>query len=204
MSEAIDIALAEYNALRAEILATLDAKDKTVTFGVAALTLLITITASFWSHRALVAIVLMAIVPLVSMAALVQWIGKIMAIERLGAYIEGLESALRTMCEPLAVLSSVMRWERYNSVRSQNWCTPDYRWLDVGAVVYFPLIAGLSIALGAYRAYGGHETAVIIIAAVEGVLLLGTTLTFGWTLVRTGDRGRASFHTEFGSAAAQD
>jgi hypothetical protein len=68
----------------------------------------------------------------------------------------------------------------------QKWWTPSYEWHDFGAVGIFVVLALGSIALGAYRAYAGHEGAVLALLGSELTLLslFATALIFELATVR--------------------
>lgn len=89
---------------------------------------------------------------------------------RVGVYLEGLEDALRTAYSE--VPPAVLVWEKtLAKARPRNWWTPHYEWNDFGALGIFLLLAAGSIALGAYRAYDGHEATVVVVVLLESVAL---------------------------------
>jgi len=186
------VALAEYQAQRAEVLAAIQARQQTLTFGAAALSILVAGAFHVWDNRLLAAIAFLIVIPIVSVAVLIQWAGQVIALERNGAYLGGLEKAIRGAYG--AVPNPVLTWEARQSAPTGP--KPDYRWHEVAAFVVFGLFAGGSVALGAYRASHHHSGLVFSVTAVMGLIVAATLVWLGAELLGIGAT-REAFEREF-------
>jgi hypothetical protein len=167
----INGALAEYEAHRAEVLSEAAAQQQTLALGATAVGILVAGGFNVWDDQLLASVAFLAAVPLLSVLILVQWAGRAIGLMRVGVYLEGLEDALRTAYSQ--VPPAVFIWEKtLAKARPRNWWTPHYEWNDFGALAVFFLLAAGSIALGAYRAYDGHEGTVVVVVSLESVVLL--------------------------------
>jgi hypothetical protein len=105
----LDSALAEYEALRAEVLATLRAQQAILTFGTAALGVLAAGAFNVWDDAAVVAIVFLGVTPLLSGIVLVIWAGEYVRRLRAGAHLKQLEAIIRDGIP--GTPEGVMAWE---------------------------------------------------------------------------------------------
>jgi hypothetical protein len=166
----IEAALAEYEAHRAEVLAQGAAQQQHLALGATAVGVVVAGAFNVWDERLLATIAFMAVVPILSAFVLVQWAGSTAAMMRVGGYLEALETAIGSS---LSAPAPVLTWEASLASRhpDRRW-RPQAGWSDFGALAIFALLAGGSLALGAYRGWSGHEVAVTVVTTVEGVLLL--------------------------------
>jgi hypothetical protein len=181
----ITAALAEYEAHRAEVLAEAQGQQQTLALGATAVGILIAGAFNVWDDRLLAASAFFGAIPLLCVLVLMQWTGRAFGMMRVGAYLEGLENALRTAYP--AAPPPVLTWESMllTTRPSKKW-RPHYGWNDFGAGAVFVLLAAGSIALGAYRGYAEHEELVAALAGVEALLLglFAATLARSLAIVR--------------------
>lgn len=194
-------ALAEYEAHRAEVLAEAQGQQQTLALGATAVGILVAGAFNVWDDRLLATIAFLGAIPLLCTLILIQWAGRAFGLMRIGVYLEGLETALRSTYAsppPLPVLT----WEKtLVSTRPSKWWRPHYGWNDFGAVAVFALFAAGSIALGSYRGYGGGEGGlVIVLTAIQGAVLLSFTSILAWSLATV----RESARRDFGQASDGD
>jgi hypothetical protein len=166
----IEPALAEYEAHRAEVLAQGAAQQQHLALGATAVGVIVAGAFNVWDERLLAAIAFLAVVPLLSVFVLVQWAGSAAAMMRVGGYLEGLETAIASSTSAPA---PVLTWEAtLAGLRPKQRWKPQAGWSDFGALAIFALLAGGSLALGAYRGWSGHGVLVGLLTAIEGVILL--------------------------------
>jgi hypothetical protein len=188
----IGAALAEYEAHRAEVLAEGQGQQQTLALGATAVGILVAGAFNVWDDRLLATIAFLGAIPLLCILILIQWAGRAFGMMRVGVYLEGLEDALRNAY--VSAPAPVLTWEQtLVSMRPNRWWKPHYGWNDFGAVAVFASFAAGSIALGAYRGFGGHEGLVAILTAIQAVVLLLFTATLAWNLATVRQRARADF-----------
>jgi hypothetical protein len=164
-----EAAIAEYQAHRAEVVSEAEAQQRILALGATAVGIIVAGAFNVWDDQLLASLAFLFVVPLLSALVLVQWAGRATAMMRVGVYLERLESAL---AEQTAAPPPVLTWEEtLAEMRPDRPWKPQAGWNDFGAVGVYALLAAGAIALGAYRAWKGHEVEVALITAVEAVLL---------------------------------
>lgn len=166
----IEAAMGEYEAHRAEVLAQGAAQQQHLALGATAVGVVVAGAFNVWDERLLATIAFLAVVPILSAFVLVQWAGSAAAMMRVGVYLEQLETAIGTA---VSAPTPVLTWEvTLAQMRPRQWWKPQAGWSDAGAVAIFALLAGGSLALGAYRGWSGHEAEIVLVTIIEGVILL--------------------------------
>jgi hypothetical protein len=171
----MQLALEDFKARRASVVALLQAAQTALTFGATTVGILIAGSLNVWDERLLASLAFLVAIPLVCIIILINWAGLVIALMQLGAYNTSLERTLREAYEN--VPESVMTWEAHWAERfltrrpHKKWWIPDIRWAAGAGPVTFVLLAAGSIVLGAYRGFAGHEVAILVIAVLEGFVL---------------------------------
>jgi len=192
----VEVALEDYKAQRADELARQQSAQTTLAFGATTVGILAAGAFNIWDERLLVSIIFLAVVPLISVAVLVQWAGQMVGIMRLDGYLKGLEKAIRDAHEP--VPKPVLTWwteELFGRPSEKAW-VPDYRWHKHAAITVFGLFSAGSIILGAYRGFAGHGAAIVAIAIIEEVLLAVVALLLTWEVATEPRRVDQRLHSE--------
>jgi hypothetical protein len=183
----VDLAVVEYNAHRSESLQVFAASQQTLTFGASAIGIVITAGVAFWSQRFTAALVFLIVLPLLSVAVVVQWVGQTIALSHVGFYLERLEDALRSAHDDIP--DTVLIWERWlRSMQSSK--RPDYRWYASATIFVFGLLTLGSIVLGAYRAWQGHETYVLAVSIGEVFALAALAVVLARQAVSAAEQTR--------------
>jgi hypothetical protein len=168
-----ELALAEYRALREEIVATMQTQDGGLRLGVAAIGVVSAAGFNVWDDTAAAALIFLAVVPFVSAVVLTVWMGEVSRMMRAGSHIHRLEQFIHEQNPGLPgpvmtwetrlrdPLSDITRWER------------QYEWNYHAIVVMFWSIGIASIGAGTYRAIWGVEPLENrhAVVAVAGVVL---------------------------------
>jgi hypothetical protein len=185
------VALAEYEAHRAEVLAEVQGQQQTLALGATAIGILVAGAFNVWDNRLVATVAFLAAIPLLCVFILMQWAGRVFGMMRVGAYLERLEGALRlgypdapapvlTWEEELVRMKPRSRWEIHG-------------WNEFGAVAVFVLLASGSIALGAYRGHAGHEDLIEIVVAIEVLVVVLFMGMLAWSLAKGRLRARQDF-----------
>ena len=170
--------LAEYAAHRAEVISEAGTQQQTLALGATAVGLVVAGAFNVWSNILLVSVSFLAVVPLLCLFVLVQWVGRAVGLLRVGVYLQQLENALRAAYP--AAPPAVLVWEKTleETTHQGKWWNASYGWHDFGAIAIFALLAYGSVALGAYRAYARHEAAVVAVVLVEILAMTGVAALF--------------------------
>lgn len=113
---------------------------------------------------------------------LIQWAGRVVAMMRVGVYLERLENALRNAYR--SAPPPVLSWEQaLTQARTRRWWLPHSGWHDFGAIAVFTSLAGGSIGLGFERRPPGREELVSFLAVAEAVILVLFTAALTWEIV---------------------
>lgn len=187
----IDVALAEYEAHRDEVVAEAAAQQQILALGTTAIGIVFAGAFTVWDDQLLATFAFMIAVPLISAFVLIQWAGRAAAMMRVGVYLERLETSLaRGTNAPAPVLS----WERtLAGMRPDKPWKPQAGWNDFGAVGVFALLAGGSVALGAYRGWSGHEAAVSLFTVLEYTVLVLIVIAVGRGVATARHEARLNF-----------
>jgi MFS family permease len=189
-----ELALEDFKARRASVIALLQATQTALTFGATTVGILIAGSLNVWEERLLASLAFLVAIPLVCVIVLVNWAGLVIALMQLGAYNARLERTLRESYEN--VPDSVMSWEAHWAARflvkrpNKKWWIPDIRWAAGAAPVIFVLLAAGSIVLGAYRGFAGNEVAILVIAVLEGLVLVLVSILLARELTTGHERFR--------------
>jgi hypothetical protein len=170
----VEAALKEYEAHRAEILNEAAAQQQILALGATAIGIVVAGGFNVWDNKLIATVAFLAAVPLLSVLVLVQWAGRAYAMMRVGVYLERLETAARNT---LAAPDPVLTWEAtLAKLRPDRPWHVQSGWNDFGAVGVFALLAGGSIALGAYRGWAGHEVLVGILTVTLGFVIAASVV----------------------------
>lgn len=168
-----ELALEEYRALRAEIVATMQTQDGGLRLGVAAIGVVSAAGFNVWDDTAAAALIFLAVIPFVSAVVLTVWMGEVSRMMRAGSHIHRLERCIHEMTpglpDPIMTwetrlrdpLSNITRWER------------QYEWNYQAIVLLFWSIGIASIGVGTYRAIWGVDplaTAPAVVGVAGAVL----------------------------------
>jgi hypothetical protein len=193
----LGIALEEYQALRAEILTTMQTQQSTLTIGTAALGIIAAGAFNLWNEAFVATILFLFVAPFLSKLVLTIWIGEVTRMMRAGHYLNAFEKEIHKAVPELP--NWAMKWEtvlREEDPASKftRW-QRHYEWNYLAIILMYWSIGVASIVLGAWRAaHGGldwsDETIVLVafltaLASLVGLLLILRRLaivceTKGW------------------------
>lgn len=177
----IEILLAEYNSLRGESMEALRNKFQVLAFGFAGLSVFVGSTLTGKTGLATAALILFVIVPTLSKAVMVVWLGEHRRMVRAGGGVAALETEINRLAG-----ASLLGWERWVRTESRAMSLP-YR-TTIGLFQFASgssvLIGGLTILRsleardgrpGAYAALGG---AFVLLVAAE--ITINVAITRRW------------------------
>lgn len=171
----VDLAVTEYQALRDEILTTMETQQGTLRFGTAALSILAVGTFNVWEDKLVTALAFLFAVPFVSKLVLTIWMGEVTRMMRAGYHLSRLEVRFQELYPDMP--KPVMRWEtglRDPSSEITRW-KRHYEWNYLAIVLMFWLIAVASMALGVYQGIsGGLQVADGWVWALGGAVFLSS------------------------------
>ena len=196
----VEAALKEYEAHRAEILGESAAQQQILALGATAIGIVVAGGFNVWDNKLVATVAFLAAVPLLSVFVLVQWAGRAYGMMRVGVYLERLEDALRA---ELRAPAPVLTWETtLAGLRPGKPWHLQAGWNDFGAVGVFALLAGGSVALGAYRGWAGHEAVIAILTIVQGVVIAASVVAVARGVAEARAQARRNF-PEAGSPAGE-
>lgn len=186
-----DVAIAEYEAHRAEVVSEAQAQQHILALGATAVGVVIAGAFNVWDDQLLATLAFLLVVPLLSALVLIQWAGRATAMMRVGVYLERLEG---TLARHTTAPTPVLTWEATLArMRPEHLWKPQAGWNDFGAVGIFALLSAGSIGLGAYKGWSGHEVEVGIVAAIQGLLLTGFIYLLGQGVATARQEARTNF-----------
>ena len=178
--EWMEVALEDFKARRATVLALLNTTQTTLAFGATTVGILIAGALNVWEERLVASLAFLVAIPLVCLIVFANWAGLVLGLMALSAYLVDLEKTLRSTYQdvPDTVLAWQAPWTAGFVLRppERKWWLPDVRWLAGAGPAIFVLLAAGSIILGAYRGFKGHEALVIAVAVLEGFVLIVVSL----------------------------
>jgi hypothetical protein len=164
----LPLAITEYEAIRAEILATMETQQGTLRFGTAALSILVVGAFNVWDDALVTTITFLFVAPFVSKLVLTIWMGEVTRMMRAGDHLRRVEDRLGEVFPDMP--EPVMRWE--TSLRDPASATTrwkrHYEWNYLAIVLMFWSIAVASMGLGIYRGISGD-----LPLTDAGILVLG-------------------------------
>jgi hypothetical protein len=152
---------AEYESVRAESIESFRTAQSIiqwtlasygVLFGAGFLTMQVDIAPQFRFTADLGTVVIFAALPGLVTAATWQWLGEITRMERAGAYLRGLEAALRKHRQPKAPWPYVLNWETYLRGTTSKGAKRDYKRHApyLGTAMMFGGITAVPLVLSGY------------------------------------------------------
>src|SRR5215216_726651 len=87
----LDLAIQEYNALRDEILTTMQTQDGTLRFGAATIGIVIAAGFNMWSDTVPATMIFLAVIPFICTMVLVIWMGEVTRMMRAGRHVQHIE-----------------------------------------------------------------------------------------------------------------
>jgi len=179
-----DLALEEYRALRAEVVATMQTQGNSLSFGSATLGLVAAGAFNVWKEAFLTTVIFMFVVPFVCSLVLIIWMGEVTMMHRAGEHLLGLETELQRAFG-VKPEGPVFSWESH--LRSGPRRERHFGWNYAAIIWMFLSIAAGSVLLGMYRGTidHGHQSfplsrAAVHLAAVGMALPLSVVLAFVW------------------------
>lgn len=190
MPDWLDVALEEYRALRAEIVATLETQYATLTFGTAAVGLLVGFGFNAWDEAFVAQIAFLGAVPAVAYLVLVIWMGELTRMMRAGDYLAELECRINE--EVRAVdRPDALGWETFLRKEAEEGKTAQHRWHYRAIIGMYQLLAIASIAVGMHRLglSASGKTVLILLAEAVAFIFVASFLYWQWC-ARLRVRGR--------------
>lgn len=173
----LELAIVEYQALRAEILTTMETQQGALRFGTAALSILAVGAFNVWDERLVTTVAFLFVAPFISNLVLTIWIGEVTRMMRAGDHLRGVENKLREAFPEIP--DPVMTWEsglRDRASATTRW-KRHYEWNYLAIVLMFWSIAVASMGLGVYRGIsGGMPTSDFWVWVVGGGVFLSSVV----------------------------
>lgn len=196
MADWVDVALEEYRALRAEVLITFQTQHTTLTWGTAALGILIGLGFNAWDERFIAQFTFLGAVPAIAYLVLIIWMGELTRMMRVGKYLSELEGRINESLRPQA---AALGWETFLRKEAAVPGKTGHRLWNYRAVilVYQSLAVG-AVAIGLdRRGSTSAVTGLIFIAETIAFVLVTAFLYWQWCARIGSARGRVS--RSFGS-----
>jgi hypothetical protein len=178
----LDLAVTEYQAVRAEILTTMQTQQGALQFGTAALSILVVGALNVWEDKLITTVAFLVVVPFLSNLVVTIWIGEVTRMMRAGDHLQRVEERFREVLPEMP--EPVMRWEtalRARTSPTTRWKT-HYEWNYLAIIFMFWSIAVAAMGLGVYRGTSGGMPisavwvwligAAIFLASVVGLYLI--------------------------------
>jgi hypothetical protein len=151
----LELALAEYKALRDEILTTMETQQGTLRFGTAALSILVVGSINVWEDELVTTLAFLFAIPFLSKLVITIWMGEVTRMMRAGDHLVDVERSLQKVYPEMP--EPIMRWEtrlRDRHSPTTRW-KQHYEWNYLAIILMFWTIAVGSMALGVYRGISG-------------------------------------------------
>lgn len=178
----LDLAITEYEALRDEILTTMETQQGTLRFGTAALSILVVGAINVWDDKLVTTLAFLFAVPFLSKLVITIWMGEVTRMMRAGDHLVDVENQFQKLYPEMP--EPIMRWEtglrdpRSSTTRHKR----HYEWNYLAIILMFWSIAVASMALGVYQGLsGGLQTSdgwvwtigvLVLCASIVGLLFI--------------------------------
>jgi hypothetical protein len=185
----LDVALEEYKALRAEVLTTFQTQHTTLTWGTAALGVLIGLGFNAWDEAFVAEFTFLGAVPAIAYLILIIWMGELTRMMRVGEYLKELEARINASLRPDG---DALGWETFlRKERETPGKTGHRRWNYRAIILVYQLLAVAAIAIGFHRlGISASVTTVLVIAAEAVAFALVTAFLYWQWCARVVARGR--------------
>lgn len=199
----LELALAEYNALREEILTTMQTQQGTLRFGTATLSILVIGALNVWDDELVASLAFLFAIPFLANLVITIWMGEVTRMMRAGDHLAEVEARFQGLYPDMP--SPIMRWEgglrdpRSPTTRHKS----HYEWNYLAIVLIFWTMAFASMAVGVYRGVRGDVAigpgwvwaagGAVFLASLVGLFLILrqlATATHTKGVIRFLDRGR--------------
>ena len=207
----LELALAEYTALREEILTTMQTQQGTLRFGTATLSILVVGALNVWDEELVASLAFLLAIPFLANLVITIWMGEVTRMMRAGDHLSEVEIRFQALYPEMP--SPIMRWE--SGLRDKR--SPrtrykrHYEWNYLAIVLIFWTMSVGSMAVGISRGVSGDASigagwvwalgAAAFLASVVGLFLILrqlATATHTKGIIRFLDRHRE----EAGTASA--
>lgn len=151
----LDLAVTEYEALRDEILTTMNTQQGTLRFGTAAISILGVGAINVWDDRLVTTIAFLFAVPFLTKLLLTIWMGEVTRMMRAGNHLADVEKTFIALYPEMP--EPIMRWEtrlRDPSSDITRW-KRHYEWNYLAIVLMLWTISVASMAIGVYQGISG-------------------------------------------------
>ncbi len=146
--EWVEVSLEEYKTLREEVLASMSHQHSIITYGTAAVGIVLTGGLNLWKDALLLGVILLGIIPIISYLVLVVWMGEVIRMNRAGFFLTGLENRIN---EAFPDCPNVLTWENTVRTRKKENRLSQVFWNYISIIGLFILLALASIILGDCR-----------------------------------------------------
>lgn len=172
-AEWFEAALEEYRSLRQESIASMQMQQSSLTFGTAAVGLVLSAGLSVWERSLLPEIVFLVLIPAFVSLTLLIWAGEVARMFRVGRFIADVEVKINSVLDSNVV---ALEWENWLSRPRQAGRTAHgvLRPLYVAVYLLFVLMDLVSVVLGIAHAWKAWTEVWIVVAiVVELAIILG-------------------------------
>ena len=154
----LELALAEYQALREEILTTMETQQGTLRFGTATLSILVVGALNVWDDKLVTALAFLFVIPFLANLVITIWMGEVTRMMRAGDHLAEVETRFQAVYPEMPY--PVMGWER--GLRDPRSPTTrhkrHYEWNYLAIILMYWTMAVASLAVGVYRGLSGGLT----------------------------------------------
>ena len=174
MDDWLSVVLQEYQAIRAEILASLQTQQSALAFGTATIGILAAAAVNVWKDKIVPEMVFLGAIPTLTYFVLVIWMGEVARMLRAGGFMLQLENRVNGYFSHKGV-ARPLEWE--TRMRGKVPRDPDrrpmYVWNYRAIIWLFLLLSVASICIGTYR-LGATPLRAVTVVLLESPFLLGT------------------------------
>lgn len=180
----LQLAIKEYEALRAEILTTMETQQGALRFGTAALSILIIGTFNVWEDKLVTTLAFLFVVPFLSNLVITIWIGEVTRMMRAGDHVSRVEAQFQELYPDMP--KPFMRWEtglRDPSSTTTRW-KRHYEWNYLAIILMFWAISVASMGLGVYRGISGGMPVSAAAVWASGLLVFAASVVGLFLILR--------------------
>jgi hypothetical protein len=178
----LELGLAEYTALRSEILTTMETQQGTLRFGTATLSILAIGALNVWDDKLVTALAFLFAIPFLANLVITIWMGEVTRMMRAGDHLADVEARFQALYPEMP--NPIMRWEgglrdpRSPTTRHKR----HYEWNYLAIILMYWFMAVASMAVGVYRGLSGGLSisdgwvwatgGAVFLASVAGLFLI--------------------------------
>src|SRR5262245_22305606 len=166
-SRVFDTLFDEYKLQRSAESEMVQRSQHTITFGGATIGILIAAGFNIWNQVLPATLIFLVVVPLISTAIVVQWVGQMREYQRTHQYVNALEGAVKAALRGKDVPDVLFGKHKD---RSEGRYKPDESWFQSAGMFVFGLLAAGSIVVGVYKGSAEWRALVVTLGVFEFIV----------------------------------